>query len=242
MIAMERLADVFVDVADTLVADFDLIDFMHTLAGHAAEITGTSSVGVMLADQDGILHYMGSSSESARLLDLYQLQNQEGPCLDCFRSGRPVEHTDLANAADRWPAFAPRAIEAGIRSVHAIPLKLRDRVIGAMNLFGAEPVPLAPPQVRVVQALADLATIGIIQEQAMTRAEVLNEQLQAALNSRIVIEQAKGAVAQTFGISVEEAFELLRSQARSRRVLLTELAQTVLRTPDGARALRQPEA
>ena len=242
MIAIERLADVFVDVADTLVADFDLIDFMHTLAGHAAEITDASAVGVMLSDQDGTLHYMGSSSESARLLDLFQLQNQEGPCLDCFRSGRPVEHTDLTRASDRWPAFAPRAIEAGIRSVHAIPLRLRDRVIGAMNLFGAEPVPLAPEQVRVVQALADLATIGIIQEQAMARAEVLNEQLQAALNSRIVIEQAKGAVAQTFGISVEEAFNLLRSEARSRRVLLTELAQTVLRTPEGARALRQPEA
>ena len=242
MIAIEQLADVFVDVADTLVTDFDLIEFMHSLAGHAAEITGTAAVGVMLTDQDGHLHYMGSSSESARLLELFQLQNEEGPCLDCYRSGAPVEHTDLARAVDRWPAFAPRALEAGIRSVHAIPMRLRDRVIGAMNLFGAEPAPLSPDHVRVVQALADLATIGIIQEQAMTRAEVLNEQLQAALNSRIVIEQAKGAVAQTFDISVEEAFELLRSQARSRRVLLTELAQSVLRSPDGARDLRQSPA
>ena len=242
MIARERLADVFVDVADTLVTDFDLIDFMHTLAGHAAEITGTAAVGVMLSDHDGNLHYMGSSSESARLLELFQLQNQEGPCLDCYRSGRPVEHVDLGRARERWPAFAPRALEAGIQSVHAIPLRLRNRVIGAMNLFGADRTRLAPEYVRMVQALADLATIAIIQEQAMARAGVLNEQLQAALNSRIVIEQAKGAVAQTFGISVEEAFELLRSMARSRRVLLTELAQSVLRSPEAARELRQPEA
>ena len=242
MIAVERLADVFVDVADTLVTDFDLIDFMHTLAGHAAEITGTAAVGVMLSDHEGNLHYMGSSSESARLLELFQLQNQEGPCLDCYRSGQPVEHVDLGQAGERWPAFAPRALQAGIQSVHAIPLRLRDRVIGAMNLFGTDRTSLAPEYLRMVQALADLATIAIIQEQAMARAGVLNEQLQAALNSRIVIEQAKGAVAQTFGISVEEAFELLRSTARSRRVLLTELAQSVLRSPEGARALRQPEA
>jgi len=240
MIAIERLADVFVDVADTLVTDFDLIDFLHTVAGHAAEVTGTAAVGLMLSDNRGQLHYMAASSESAKVLELLQLQNSEGPCLECFQSGEPVAHSDLRLAYDRWPVFARRAVGSGVLAVHAFPMRLRDKVIGAMNVFRAESVSLPSEDQRVLRALADVATIAIIQEQAMARAELLNEQLQVALTSRIVIEQAKGAVAQTFGVTVEEAFEMLRRHARSRHLRLTELAHTIVHTPGAASMLRDP--
>ena len=240
MIAIERLADVFVDVADTLVTDFDLIDFLHTVAAHAAEVTGTAAVGLMLSDNQGQLHYMAASSESAKLLELLQLQNSEGPCLECFQSGEPIAQADLREAYDRWPVFARRAVDSGVLAVHAFPMRLRDKVIGAMNVFRAESMALPSEDQRVLRALADVATIAIMQERAMARAELLNEQLQVALTSRIVIEQAKGAVAQTFGVTVEQAFEMLRRHARSRHLRLTDLAHTVVNTPDAASILRDP--
>ena len=167
MTAIERLADVFVEVADTLVADFDLIDFLHSVAGHAAELTGGTTVGLVLADEQSHLHYMGASDESARLLELIQLQDSEGPCLDCFSTGRAVVNADLAGAAARWPSFAPQAVAAGFQSVHAFPMRLRDRVIGALNVFGREPIVLGDQEARIIQALADVATIALIQEQAI---------------------------------------------------------------------------
>ncbi len=177
MIRIERLADVFVDVADTLVTDFDVIDFLHTVAAHAAEITGTSAAGLMLSDADGRLHYMGASNEEVGLLELFQVQNDEGPCLDCYRTGEAVIEIDLAQDPPRWPAFAPRALATGIRSVHAFPMRVRDRVIGALNVFGADPGSLSADEARVVQALADVATIAILQERALHQAEILTEQL-----------------------------------------------------------------
>lgn len=238
MTAIERLADVFVEVADTLVADFDLIEFLHSVAGHAAELTGGTTVGLVLADEQSNLHHMGASDESARLLELVQLQDSEGPCLDCFNSGQAVVNADLAAASDRWPSFAPQAVAAGFLSVHAFPMRLRDRVIGAVNVFGRQPTKLAEQEARVIQALADVATIALIQEQAIARAEVLNEQLQAALNSRIVIEQAKGAIAGTLGINVDDAFDALRRSARRARVPLTEFARELVTSPERIASLR----
>jgi GAF domain-containing protein len=238
MIGIERLADVFVGVADTLVADFDVIDFLHTVAGHATEMSGAAAAGLMLSDLDGVLHYMGASDESAHLLELFQIQHEEGPCLDCYRSGQPVSEADLTTAGSRWPAFTERAIASGVMSVHAFPMRLRDQVIGALNVFGAEPRPLDPEEARVVQALADLATIAIIQERLIRQAELLTEQLQFALNSRVVIEQAKGAIARSLGVSVEEAFDLMRRHARRERVGLTDLALRVVQSPEGPQLLR----
>ena len=199
MIGIERLADVFVDVADTLVADFDVIEFLHSVAAHATEMTDAAAAGLMLADLEGGLHYMGASDESARLLELFQIQHQEGPCLDCYRTGAPVTEVDLSAAASRWPAFAEHALGSGVASVHAFPMRLRDQVIGALNLFGTEPRALDPDISHIVQALADVATIAIIQERSIRQAELVTEQLQFALNSRVVIEQAKGAVARALG-------------------------------------------
>jgi GAF domain-containing protein len=239
MIGIERLADVFVEVADTLVADFDVIDFLHNVAAHASEMAGATAAGLMLADLDGGLHYMGASNESARVLELFQIQHEEGPCLDCFGSGAPVSESDPSSARTRWPAFWGLAEAAGVQSVHAFPMRLRDQVIGALNVFGEEAVPLGPDEARVVQALADLATIAIIHERLIKQAEVLSEQLQFALNSRVVIEQAKGAVARALGVTVEEAFVLMRGHARSERIGLTDLAHAVVETPEGPQLLRR---
>ena len=239
MIDIERLADVFVEVADTLVADFDVIDFLHSVAGHATEMTGAAAAGLMLSDLDGGLHYMGASDESARVLELFQIQHQEGPCLDCYRTGAQVTEGDLAAAGSRWPEFSPAALEIGVVSVHAFPMRLRDQVIGALNIFGAASGALEPDEARIVQALADLATIAIIQERVIRQAEVLTEQLQFALNSRVVIEQAKGAVARSLGVTVEVAFQLMRTHARRERMGLTDLAMAIVETPEGPQLLRR---
>lgn len=224
MISTARLAEVFVEIADTLVDDFDLIDFLHGITTHAAEMTGSPAVGVLLKSHDGSLNHVAASTEDAQLLELFQLQHLEGPCVDCVRTGLPVFTADLTTMGERWPRFAPRAAETGIRAVHAFPLRLRDTVIGALNVFGTSPSPLDAVDIPVVQSLADVSTIAILQEQALARAEVLTEQLQFALNSRVAIEQAKGAVARSLGIGVEPAFEIIRAHARRQRIGLTELA------------------
>ncbi len=228
MISTDQLAAVFVEVADTLVDDFDAIDFLHDLAGHAATVSGAEAVGVMLVDHHGRLQNVASSNENGKLLELLQIQSDEGPCIDCFASGQPVVNADLATAQDRWPRFAPAARNAGFGSVHAFPMRLRDNVIGALNLFGHPSTHFTSAETRVVQALADIATIAILQERSVTRAEAVTEQLQGALNSRVIIEQAKGAMAQLEGTTTSEAFQRLRTEARSSQRRLTDVAAEVL--------------
>ena len=228
MISAQRLSRVFVEVADTLVADFDLIEFLHKLTEHTAAVSDAASVGLMLADEGGDLHYMAASTESARHLELFQLQHDEGPCLDCFRTGESVTIADLSEADSRWPAFAAMAREAGIRSMHGFPMRLRNRVIGALNVFDEDPMPFRPEDIKVVQALADVATIAIMQERAISRAETLTEQLQGALNSRIVIEQAKGMIAHRHGVDVDTAFDRLRAHARRSQLRLADLAREIV--------------
>jgi GAF domain-containing protein len=227
-VSAEQLAKIFVEVADTLVDEFDIIEFLHLLAERTAGLARASAVGLLLADQRGNLEFMAGSDENVKLLELFQLQNQEGPCLDAFRTARPVINADLRAAGARWPRFAPRATAAGFRSVHAFPLRLRSEVIGALNLFGADVGAFDEADVQVVQAVADVATIGLLQERTIRRSEVLTEQLQGALNSRIVIEQAKGAIAQAHGVSVDEAFASIRAYARRTRRRLSEVAHDVV--------------
>jgi GAF domain-containing protein len=228
-ISAERLAAVFVEVADTLVDEFDLREFLNKLAERAAGLVDASAVGLMLADQRGRLEFIAGSDESVRPVELFQLQNQEGPGLEAFRTGLPVINVDLAAEAARWPRFVPRATAAGFRSVHAFPLRLREQVVGALNVFGtAKGGHLAGGDVPIIQSLADVATIGLLQERAIRRGELLAEQLQAALHSRIVIEQAKGAVAQMLGITVDEAFAVIRAYARNHNRRLIDLAHTIL--------------
>jgi transcriptional regulator with GAF, ATPase, and Fis domain len=230
-VAPDRLAEVFVEVADTLVDDFDVIEFLHMITSRTAELAAVPAVGLLLDDGRGRLQLMAASDERTRLLELFQLQNNEGPCLDAFRSGTAVVNADLRLADSRWPTFAPRAAASGFRSVHALPLRLRSNVLGALNLFGADAGVLEPADVRIVQALADVATIGLLQEKAIRQGEVLTQQLQLALNSRVVIEQAKGALARTHGIDVDAAFELLRGYARANNRKLVDLARIVVTEP-----------
>lgn len=233
-VSVERLAKTFVEVSDTLVDDFDLIDFLHTLALRTVELVGAGASGLLLADQRGRLEFMAASDEDTRLLELFQVQASEGPCLDAFRTATPVVNADLSTASGRWPTFAPRATAAGYRSVHAFPLRLRTKVIGVLNLFGTDrSTALDPADVPIVQALADVATIALLQERAIRHGEVLSEQLQGALNSRITIEQAKGAVAHANDISVDEAFRLIRDYARRNNRRLSDVARAVFTDPAG---------
>jgi GAF domain-containing protein len=228
-VSAERVATIFVEVADTLVDEFDLLEFLHMLTERAADLVGAAAVGLMLADQRGRLEFMAGSDENVRLVELFQLQNQEGPCLDAFRTGEAVINVDLEAAATRWPQFVPRATKAGFRSVHAFPLRLRERVIGALNVFGdTKGGSLTGSDVPIVQSLADVATIALLQERTIRRGEELTEQLQGALNSRITIEQAKGAIAQVQGVTVDEAFKIIRAYARNHNRRLIDLAHLIV--------------
>lgn len=231
IVSPERLAEVFVEVADTLVDEFDLIEFLQMVSSHTSELVDAQAAGLLLADQHQRLQVMAASDEDAHMLELFQVQAHEGPCQDCFRQGEPIVNADLRNAGDRWPKFAPRAVAAGYRSVHAFPLRLRQKVIGALNLFGTDSGEMAPEDIRIVQALADVATIGLLQERAIRHSELLAEQLQSALDSRILIEQAKGALAQIHGGTPDQAFELLRRYCRSHHARLGEIAYAVVNAP-----------
>jgi GAF domain-containing protein len=222
-----RLADVFIELADTLVDDFDLIDFLHMVTERCVQLLGVSEAGLLLTDGQDTLQVVAASSERTRLLELFQLQADQGPCVDCFRTGRPVSVSDLPTAG-RWPHFTIAAAEVGFAAVHALPMRLRTEVIGALNFFDVAPGVLDEATLSIGQALADVATIGLLQQRAIHRRDTLTEQLQTALNSRILIEQAKGVLAERLQVEMAEAFTLLRGSARSRNLRLSELARAVV--------------
>ncbi|MFI6244407.1 GAF and ANTAR domain-containing protein [Micromonospora sp. NPDC050795] len=222
-----QLTDVLVEMADTLVDDFDVLDFLHVLTKRCVELLGVSAAGLLLTDQQGALQVVAASSERTRLLELFQLQTDQGPCLDCFRTGGPVSVADLPTA-DRWPIFAAAAAEVGFAAVHAMPMRLRSEVIGALNLFDVHPRTLDKSQLRIGKALADVATIGLLQQRAIHRGAILTEQLQTALNSRVLIEQAKGVLAERLQVDVDEAFALMRSGARNHNRRLSDFAQAIV--------------
>ena len=223
-----RVTQVLVELADTLVVGFDVIDFLHTLVERSVELLAADAAGLMLADQQGRLEVVAASSEEARVLELFELQSSQGPCMDCFTTGEPLVNIDVTQMNDRWPLFAGAAIVAGYRSAHAIPLRLRGHVIGAMNLFCVAEAPLTADDVALGQGMADIATIGLLQQRRALEHDILTEQLQAALNTRIVIEQAKGVLSERVGISLGEAFALMRAQARRTQQPLTAVAYAVL--------------
>src|SRR4051794_6981606 len=223
------IGQAFVTLADTLVDEYDVIDLLDRLAGFCVDLLAADAAGIVLGDERRELRVGAASDEAAQVIELLQLQSNEGPCLDCFQSVAPVSVTDLTEAADRWPSFVAAVTQrSDFRSVHALPLRLRGRAIGALNLFHAVPGPLPEHDLALGQALADVATIGILQERAIRRGDVLNEQLQGALTSRVVVEQAKGVLAQYGGLSRTEAFEQLRRYARSHNLKLADLARRIV--------------
>jgi GAF domain-containing protein len=236
------LAGTLVKLADTLVADFDVVELLSGLTDRCVDVLDVGAAGLMLVAPEGDLRVMASSSEAMRVLELFELQSREGPCLDCYHTGQPVVNQNLDTVDSRWPQFAPEAVAAGFHSVHALPMRLRGAVIGALNLFQVEPGEMRQADVDAAQALADFATIAILQHRAALEAQLLNEQLNHALNSRVVIEQAKGMIAERESLNMDQAFSTLRNHARNHNLRLVDVARDIIGGNVPASALDRPRA
>jgi len=240
---MTREADVvrsLVEMADTLVDDYDVVDLLTGLAGRCVTLLGASAAGVMLASPSGSLGLVASSSEAMRLLELFELQAQEGPCLDAFHTGERTEHEILVAGSGPWPSFTTAALKAGFQSAFALPLRWREMTLGALNLLSVSQEPMGDADKIVARAFADLAALSIVQHRASAEARRLNEQLSSALTSRVVIEQAKGVLSERAGVDLAEAFSRLRSYARSNNLRLTDVARAAVDGVLDPRAWRPP--
>lgn len=222
-----RIIDAFVDPADTLVDDFDVVEFFHLLLDHALPLIHADAGGLLL-HHEGALRVVASSSEDMSTLELFELQNSEGPCYDAYTTGETITIGRLDDVADRWPSFVPEARQRGFRAAHAVPLRLRNRTIGALNLFTAREQDLAERDVSLIRGLADVATIAVLQERTIAQSTETADQLQTALDSRVIIEQAKGRIAEHTGHDMQHAFESLRRHARSHNQRLTDVARAVV--------------
>ncbi|MFD3836068.1 GAF domain-containing protein [Streptomyces sp. NPDC058642] len=233
MIAMareRRLAEIFVEVADSLVEDFDVIDLLQRLSTRCVELLDVSAAGILLADAHGELQIIAASDEHTRLLELFALQHDQGPCIECYRTGTSRTNIDLTRpeTITGWPSFTARARETGYVATHAIPLRLRHRVVGALGLFQTTTHHLGDDDIALAQALADVATIAILQQRTLERSHVENSQLQNALTSRILIEQVKGVLAERWETSVDDAFAAFRAYARAHHLRLSDLATQII--------------
>jgi len=217
-----------IEIADTLVDDFDVVELLTTLVDRCVEVLDISAAGIMLVAPEGDLRVMTSSSDTMRVVELFELQAHEGPCLDCYRTGKPVLNQDLATVNGRWPRFSVIALEAGFRAADAVPMRLRGQIIGALNLFRSEPGSLSDDDVLIAQALADISTITLLQHREAIETQVVNDQLNHALNSRIVIEQAKGMTAEHGQLDMQQAFARLRNHARNHNFRLVEVATDIV--------------
>lgn len=224
----QQIIEVFVELADTMVDDFDVVDFQHRLAERCAGLLDCAEAGLLLVDAAGTLRVIASSSERTEALELLQSQNSEGPCFDCYRCGEVVLGEDLAKEGNRWPVFAPAAVQKGFRSVHAIPMRVNGETIGGLNLFRAEAGTLAAEDIPLGQGMADIAAVSLLQERVMREAHGVVKQLQGALSSRVVIEQAKGVLAERADIGVDRAFSRMRLYARSHNRRLADVARDLI--------------
>jgi GAF domain-containing protein len=236
------LARTFVDLVDTLVDDFDVVDLLTLVADRSVEVLEVAAAGLMLVAPEGDLRVVAFSSEAVRIVELFELQAEEGPCLEAYQTGEAIVNQDLTKVAERWPNFTPVALNAGFTSVHAIPMRLRGVIIGALNLFRAEEGEMEEQDVIAAQALADVATIAILHHRAASEAQLVNEQLTLALNSRIVIEQAKGVLAERSTLDMDQAFTRLRKYARDHNLRLVDVAAGVVAGSLRAEMLAPPNS
>lgn len=223
-----RLVHTFVTLADTLVAGYDVVELLQKLVEACAELLDAAAAGILLAEPNGELAVVASTSEQGRLVEVMQLSAGNGPCVESFTTGRMVEIQDVSEVADRWPEFAQEALDQGFRAVHAIPLTLRGSVIGTLNLFRSEAGPLGQLDAMAARGLADVATIGILHERTLRETEIATVQLQHALDSRVVIEQAKGVIAQLNGVDMDAAFKTLRDYSRRNNLNLRAVAEKIV--------------
>ncbi|MFK4121915.1 ANTAR domain-containing protein [Streptomyces longwoodensis] len=240
----QQVTEVFVEVADSLVADFDVIDFLQKLSVRCVELLDVAAVGILLADKDDVLHVLAASDEHTRLLELFALQHNEGPCIECYRSGQARTDIDLTNpqVTVNWPQFTSSARGTGFVNTNVLPLRLRGRVIGTLALFHTIPGPLSPEDLTLAQALADVATIAILQQRTLSHAEAERDQLQYALTNRIIIEQVKGVLAERWHLSVDETFGTLRAYARAHNLKLSQLARDITEGRFDSRQIRATPA
>lgn len=229
----KELVDTFIELADTMVGGYDVVELLYRLVTRSAEIFGAADAGILLPADDGSLEVVASTSERSQLISFLQLDADQGPCVDAYRTGESATVTDIAAIHRRWPDFAAAAGVMGYRWMHAMPLRLRDETIGSLNLFGDTPGSLSAEDATAARGLADIATIGILHERAFRESDVARRQLQHALDSRVVIEQAKGVLAHTHKIDMDEAFHRLRSQARSSRRPLSDIAREIVDDASG---------
>jgi GAF domain-containing protein len=222
-----RVLDAVVSLVDSLLVDFDVVDLLTELTERCAQLLDIESAGILLADPLEQLRLLAATSEQARDLELFQLQADQGPCVDCYATGQPVSVADLKAATERWPRFVPAALDAGFASVHAVPMRAAGIVLGALGLFGTRPGELNEADLLVGQTLAHIASVAILQESAPTPAAVM-PQLRSALIRRVLVEQAKGFLRESLDVSVEEAFRLLRTYARTHGDHLTEVARRLM--------------
>ncbi len=222
------LVATFVELTDVLVDEFDVVDLLTRLTDRCVEVLDVTAAGLLLVDSSGELRVVASSSEAMHTLELFELQSSEGPCFECFQTGEPIANAQLTTTDQPWATFGPRAIASGFLSVTALPMRLRGRTIGALNLFRSDADELSERDLIAAQAFADVATIGILQHRAVEEAQTVNDQLSGALNSRVVIEQAKGMVAERTGLDMADAFNRLRGHARDHNVRLSDLAAQVV--------------
>jgi GAF domain-containing protein len=231
-----RVLGAVVSLVDSLLDDFDVVDLLTELTERCADLLDIAAAGFLLADPLQQLRLLAATSEQARELELFQLQADEGPCVECYRTGEPVSVADLRAAKDRWPRFVPAALDAGFASVHAVPMRAAGIVLGALGLFGTRPGELNEADRLVGQTLAHIACVAILQDHAPTPATVM-PQLRAALASRVQVEQAKGFLRETLDVSVEQAFALLRTYSRSHGEHMTEVARRLMTDPNSRPAL-----
>jgi GAF domain-containing protein len=222
------ITQAFVSIGNSMVDGADVVDLLSGLTSDCARLLDIASAGLLLADGQGVLHVLAASSERTRDLEIFQLQRDQGPCLDCFHTGKRVSVDDLSRETERWPAFVAAAAAAGFAAVHALPMRLRGTVLGALNLFGDKAGPLAADDLDLAQALAHVASIALITDKATSDEETINQQLQAALSSRVMIEQAKGVLAQVGILDMDQAFNALRGYARDHDERLSEVAQQLI--------------
>jgi transcriptional regulator with GAF, ATPase, and Fis domain len=224
----QRIVETFVELADTTVEDFDVIEFLHRLAERCVELLDCTEAGLLLADAAGMLRVMASSSERSDALDLLQSQSEEGPCFECFHRGRPVSSENLRQDLGRWPLFAPAALERGFRSVQALPMRVHRTTVGALNLFRSEPGTIWDRDLSLGQGMADVAAVALLQERSLRESRGVVGELEGALSSRVVIEQAKGVLAERARISLDAAFVRLRGYSRQHNRRLSDVARQLI--------------
>jgi len=223
-----QVAQSFVALADALVDDFDVVELLDRLVRSCVDLLQVDAAGILLVNRDRVLEVVACSDEASRLMEVFQLESHSGPCVEAVLTGEPVMITDPVELQRRWPPFGDAVKRVGFTAVYALPMRLRKETIGALNLFNSNQPALHEFDAKVAQAMADVATIGIVQQRSHSRTSLLAEQLQLALNSRISVEQAKGVLAEYGGVDMGAAFEAIRAYARDHRVKLSTVARQLV--------------